>query len=214
MILDEEIHDIVKGFFEAKVFQMSISPLFQLAGGKQVPVSINYRKIFSHPLLRKKVITKWAYMLKDAFPAFFQRGHLVFAGTAAAGIAPAYALAEFFGSGFVYVNEKENGFCCSIEGSLPSSAQVIVVDDMVTTASGVIHAVEMIKRESPQAIMVSSLSSHHLKKAHEALASQNLVFKSLFYTTDVLDIAYAKSFITGREMKMIMEWLNQLDDEG
>ena len=49
---------------------------------------------------------------------------LFFAGTATAGIAPAYALAEYFNCGFVYVQtNRNNGLASVIEGSLPTNAR-------------------------------------------------------------------------------------------
>ena len=214
MILDSETHDIVRGFFEAKVLQISTNPMFKLTSGKESPVYIDHRKIFSHVSLRKKVVAKWAEMLKAEFPAMLDSGNVVFAGTATAGIAPAYALAEYFNSGFVYVRSKpkQHGLNSIIEGSLPANASVFVVDDMVTTGGSILQAAEYVKTESVKSIVAISISNHSLKKANDSFAAKNLICKSLFKTTDLFDIAYAKDFITGREMKMIMEWLTQLDE--
>jgi orotate phosphoribosyltransferase len=214
MILDSETHDIVRGFFEAKVLQISTNPMFKLTSGKESPVYIDHRKIFSHSSLRKKVVAKWAEMLKVEFSAMLDSGNVVFAGTATAGIAPAYALAEHFNSGFVYVRSKpkQHGLNSIIEGSLPANACVFVVDDMITTGGSILQAVEYVKSESVKSIVAISISNHNLKKANDSFVAKNLACKSLFKTTDLFDIAYAKDFITGREMKMIMEWLTQLDE--
>ncbi|APJ04086.1 orotate phosphoribosyltransferase [Silvanigrella aquatica] len=214
MILDSETHEIVRGFFEAKVLQISTNPMFKLASGKESPVYIDHRKIFSHPTLRKKVISKWAEMLKIEFSSMLDSPNLVFAGTATAGIAPAYALAEYFNAGFVYVRSKpkDHGLNSIIEGTMPSNALVFVVDDMITTGGSLLQAAEHLKSEYVKSMVAISISNHNLKKSNEAFFSKNLVCKSLFKTTDLFDVAYAKDFITGREMKMIMEWLTQLDE--
>lgn len=214
MILDSETHEIVRGFFESKVLQISTNPMFKLTSGKESPVYLDHRKIFSHVSLRKKIITKWAELLKAEFSGMIDSGNVVFAGTATAGIAPSYALAEYFNAGFVYVRSKpkQHGLTSVIEGSLPVNSNVFVIDDMITTGGSVIQAVEYIKRESIKSVVASSISTHNLKKANDLFASKNIVYKSLFKTTDLFDIAYAKNFITGREMKMIMEWLTQLDE--
>jgi orotate phosphoribosyltransferase len=214
MILDSEIHDIVRGFFETKVLQISTNPMFKLASGKESPVYIDHRKIFSHASLRRKVISKWAEMLKVEFPAMLDSGNVVFAGTATAGIAPAYALAEFFNSGFIYVRSKpkQHGLNSIIEGTLSGSANVFVVDDMITTGGSILQAAEFVKSNSVKSIVAISISNHNLKKSNESFVAKNLVCKSFFKTTDLFDIAYAKDFITAREMKMIMEWLTQIDE--
>ena len=214
MILDSETHDIVRGFFEAKVLQISTNPMFKLTSGKNSPVYIDHRKIFSHSFLRKKVIAKWAKMLKAEFPNMFESGNIVFAGTATAGIAPAYALAEYFNSGFVYVRSKpkEHGLNSVIEGLLPANSNVFVVDDMITTGGSILQAAEYLQAEAIKSLVATSISNHNLKKAYESFSAKQLTCKSLFKTTDLFDIAYAKEFINGREMKMIMEWLTQLDE--
>ncbi len=214
MILDSDIHDIVRGFIETKVMQISTNPMFKLTSGKESPVYLDHRKIFSHVTLRRKIIHKWAHFLKAEFNGVFENGNnIVFAGTATAGIAPAYALAEYFNCGFVYVRSKpkQHGLASVIEGSLPINASVIVVDDMITTGGSVIQAVEYVRMESVKNIFVTSISTHNLKKASDAFAANHVLARSLFKTTDLFDVAYAKEFITGKEMKMIMEWLTQLD---
>lgn len=214
MILDSDIHDIVRGFIETKVMQISTNPMFKLTSGKESPVYLDHRKIFSHVTLRRKIIHKWAHFLKAEFNGVFENGNnIVFAGTATAGIAPAYALAEYFNCGFVYVRSKpkQHGLASVIEGSLPTNASVIVVDDMITTGGSVIQAVEYVRMESVKNIFVTSISTHNLKKANDAFAANHVLARSLFKTTDLFDVAYAKEFITGKEMKMIMEWLTQLD---
>lgn len=214
MILDSDIHDIVRGFIETKVMQISTNPMFKLTSGKESPVYLDHRKIFSHVTLRRKIIHKWAHFLKAEFSGVFENGNnIVFAGTATAGIAPAYALAEYFNCGFVYVRSKpkQHGLASVIEGSLPTNASVIVVDDMITTGGSVIQAVEYVRMEAVKNIFVTSISTHNLKKANDAFAVNHVLARSLFKTTDLFDVAYAKEFITGKEMKMIMEWLTQLD---
>lgn len=216
MILDADTHEIVRGFIETKVLQISTNPMFKLASGKESPVYLDHRKIFSHVSLRRKIIQKWANFLQAEFATILENSNnVVFAGTATAGIAPAYALAEYFGCGFVYVRSKpkQHGLTSIIEGSLPTHANVFVVDDMITTGGSVIQAVEYVKMEAVKNIFVTSISNHNLKKASEAFVAHRLSVKSLFKTTDLFDVAYAKEFITSKEMKIIMEWLTQLDDQ-
>lgn len=214
MILDAEIHEIIRGFFEAKVVQISTNPMFKLSSGKESPVYIDHRKIFSHVALRKRVITKWTEMLKSEFSGLFNSSNIVFAGTATAGIVPAYALAESFHAGFVYVRSKpkQHGLTSVIEGALPTNSFVFVVDDMITTGRSILQAIDNIKTEPVKSIVAISITNHNLKKQKEIFNEKNIVCRSLFNSTDIFDIAYAKNYINSREMKMIMEWLTQLDE--
>ncbi|RDB37042.1 orotate phosphoribosyltransferase [Spirobacillus cienkowskii] len=214
MILDSVTHDIVRGFFEAKVIQISTNPMFTLSSGKEAPVYLDHRKIFSHVGLRNRVIAKWVEVLKDEFLDMNSMHHLTFAGTATAGIAPAYALAQYCNAGFVYVrgSAKQHGLNQQIEGALPTQALIVLVDDMVTTGASLCKAAESLTGYATKKIIATSITTHNLKSSRNNFSSKQLVFKSLFNTTDILDIAYAKDYVTSREMKIIMEWLTQLDE--
>ncbi|BBH53498.1 orotate phosphoribosyltransferase [Fluviispira sanaruensis] len=214
MILNSDIQEIIQGFFEAKVIQIKTNPMFKLTSGKESPVYIDHRKIFSHPQLRRKVIKALAESLLAQYAKQFSQDNVVFAGTATAGIAPAYALADYFNSGFVYVRSKAKAYGLNsvIEGFIPSEAHVIVVDDMVTTGGSILQACEHVRNDGFQILTAVSLSQHSLKKMIEKFTLANVSLHSLFKTTDIFDIAYGKNLITGREMKLIMEWLTQLDE--
>ncbi|WP_186645169.1 orotate phosphoribosyltransferase [Fluviispira vulneris] len=214
MILNSEMQEIIQGFFEAKVIQIKTNPMFKLTSGKESPVYIDHRKIFSHPQLRRKVIKAFADSLLSQYAKQFTQDIVVFAGTATAGIAPAYALADYFNCGFVYVRSKakEYGLNSVIEGFIPDEAHVIVVDDMVTTGGSILQACEHVRKDGFQILTAVSLSQHSLKKVKENFTLANIPLHSLFKTTDIFDIAYGKNMITGREMKLIMEWLTQLDE--
>lgn len=215
MIIDSEVQNIVKCFFEAKIIQISTQSTFKLTSGTNAPVYLDHRKIFSHNNLRKSLILKWAELLKNEVLDNLKPSQIVFAGTSTAGIAPAYALAEYFQSGFVYVRSKpkEHGLNSVIEGFIPSQAHIIVVDDMVTTGGSLLQACESIRSAGHQVLAATSISRHDLRKTNQAFLEKNVLLKSLFKTTDLFDIAYASSFVTGREMRVIMEWITQLDEK-
>ncbi|KAB8033208.1 orotate phosphoribosyltransferase [Fluviispira multicolorata] len=214
MILNSELQEIVQGFFEAKVIQIKTNPMFKLTSGKESPVYIDHRKIFSHPSLRKKVIKNLGEYLREQFSKQFQSENIVFAGTATAGIAPAYALAEYFNCGFIYVRSKakDYGLNSVVEGFIPAGAYVIVVDDMVTTGGSILQACEYVRKEGFQVLASVSISQHEFKKVGEKFSLQNKPLYSLFKTSEIFDIAYGKNLISGHEMKLIMEWLTQLDE--
>jgi orotate phosphoribosyltransferase len=214
MQITPQIKEIIKGFFEAKIIQINTHTMFKLSSGKESPIYLDHRKIFSYPNLRKLVIHEWAHLIKNEFKMYFEKEkNIVFAGTATAGIAPAYALAEFFSCGFIYVRAKakEHGLKSMIEGVIPHAANIIVVDDMVTTGGSILNAVENLKQEGCKVLTTTSISYHNLNKTMSSFKEKDIGLLSLFKTTDILDIAYKMNFIDGREMQSIMEWLTSLD---
>lgn len=203
---------IIRGFFEKKIIQISTDPLFQLTSGKTAPVYIDHRKIFSFSELRKNVISEWAFELKKHFPLSSMHEKLVFAGTATAGIAPAYALAEHFQCGFVYVRNKpkEHGLKSAIEGVIPEGAQVVVIDDMVTTGSSILSAVQILKEQHIPILGASSISRHDLDKTNACFSQSNVNLVSLFKTNDVFLVACELGLISHKEFDVIQNWFSGL----
>ena len=210
---NNEMQKIIKSFFEAGVVQISTNPLFKLASGAESPVYLDHRKIWSFPELRRSLIKVWSEKLESDLQISSNKKNIAFVGTATAGIAPAYALAEIFGCTFAYVRSKakEHGSKSMIEGVLPASAQVIVVEDMVTTGGSALQAVRHIREGAYQVLGVVTISKHDLKKTQENFVNSGTTLFKLFNTTDIFDIAYALQLISGKELKLIMEWLNNLN---
>lgn len=214
MQITPNIKEIVKGFFEAKVIQINTTNRFKLSSGKESPIYLDHRKIFSYPKLRKIVMQEWSALIKSEFKSYIEKEkNIVFAGTATAGIAPAYALAEIFSCGFIYVRSKakDHGLKSTIEGFVPHSANIIVVDDMVTTGGSILHSTDNLRQEGLNILTTTSISYHNLNKTMSLFKEKEVGLLSLFKTTDILDIAYGMNFIDSKEMRSIMEWLTSLD---
>ncbi len=214
MQITPQIKEIVKGFFEAKIFQINTNNLFKLASGKESPIYLDHRKIFSYYNLRKLVVQEWANIIRNEFKIYFEKEkNIVFAGTATAGIAPAYALAEAFSCGFIYVRTKakEHGLKSMIEGYIPYDANIIVVDDMVTTGGSILSCAENLRLEGYNVLSTTSISYHNLNKTMSLFKEKEVGLLSLFKTTDILDVAYGMKLIDIKEMQSIMGWLTSLD---
>ncbi|MES2615180.1 MAG: phosphoribosyltransferase family protein [Bdellovibrionota bacterium] len=214
MQITPQIKEIVKGFFEAKVIQINTTNKFKLASGKESPIYLDHRKIFSYPSLRKLVIQEWSSLIRNEYRNFFEKEkNIVFAGTATAGIAPAYALAEIFSCGFIYVRAKakEHGLKSIIEGFIPHSANIIVVDDMVTTGGSILQSADNLRHEGFKVLTTTSISYHNLNKTMSLFKEKEMGLLSLFKTTDILDVAYGMNFVDSKEMRSIMEWITSLD---
>jgi orotate phosphoribosyltransferase len=233
---------IIQEFFDKKIIQISTNPLFQLTSGKQAPVYIDHRKIFSFSELRRMVVSEWALKLEEHSRLLSSPGAplsspgaplsspgaplsspgltrgstpIVFAGTATAGIAPAYALAEHFQCGFVYVRNKpkEHGLKSAIEGVIPQGAQVIVIDDMITTGSSILSAVEVLRSEKIPVLFASSISRHNFKKTNANFFKADIDFISVFKTSDLFLNACEMGLITKSDFDVVTQWLIGLDEQ-
>lgn len=212
---DSLSNEVVTGFFEHRIVEVNLETPFVLASGRTAPVYIDHRRIFSVPDLRRKVARLWADRVRSALSSHPQAGRidasLVVAGTATAGIAPAYALAEELNCRFVYVRSKakEHGTGQLVEGVWEPGSRVIVVDDMVTTGGSILEAARKLRDAKGTLLFASSITRHDFASTLERFKAERLELASVFKTTDVFDTAYRMNVIGSKEMRAVMAWLAQ-----
>ena len=206
-MLSAEIQEIVRQFFRYEIIQVSTDKPFELASGKFCPVYIDHRRLFSFPELRKSIVKLWAPLLIQQLKKKPDM-KVVFAGTATAGIAPAYALASYFDAGFVYVRSeaKAHGLGKIIEGVIPPDATVVIVDDIVTTGKSLLKATQNLRELGYKVSVATSITRHDLNITRTNIENAHLSLVSLFKTEDLFDAAYRLSIIDSKQMRGLMQW--------
>lgn len=216
----ETTHKIIQDLFYYGIIKVSADPPFTLTSGKRAPVYLDHRKIWTVPSLRHTVTKAWCDVLRPAV-AGISLEKLMIAGTATAGIAPAYALAEALGCSFVYVRDKpkSHGLQTAIEGLLPPAGegrlatQVVVVDDMVTTGKSLLKASELMKESGFSLVCGTSVSRHPLRLNVDLFKEAELPLVSIFQTDQLFIQAHRLGCIQEQELAMILDWLRELDQQ-
>lgn len=207
--LERNPRALAAALFDAGVVQVNVRHPFRLTSGESAPVYIDHRRIFSHPELRRALVDAWAETLASALPKGVGSGDVVVAGTATAGIAPAYALAETWGARFVYVRSKpkEHGLARLVEGDLPAAAMVVAVDDMVTTGGSLLQAVDALAAVGCQLVIAAAITTHGRAQAQAEFAARNLKLATLFHSRDIFRWAHEQGRIDASDWKCVDEWL-------
>lgn len=203
--------EIVRGLFECGVVKVSAEKPFILASGRESSIYLDHRRIYSFPKLRRQVTRAWAIGLMAELERQNVR-KVGIAGTATAGIAPAYALADFLESNFVYVRgaAKTHGTSQLVEGDFDLALPYVVVDDMVTTGGSLIDAADKLREAGAKVVLASSITSHALPQANAKFAERNLTFYSLFESGEVFDLALELSLISPSAHAAARSTLNSL----
>ena len=197
---------VIQEFFDKQIVKVNVSEPFILTSGKTSPVYIDHRKIFSFPMLRDLIFDLWTQVLTQNHPNI-NYNHVVFAGTATAGIAPAYGLASKLGAGFVYVRSKPkgHGLKALVEGFVPEGSQIIVVDDMVTTGGSILQAVDSLKKEFPHSVVLcaTSISRHESESTIKNFQDNHCSLVSLFRVPEIFEIAFNTGLIDKSTFEVI-----------
>lgn len=177
--------EILTGFHKHEIYQINHEQPFLLASGQKSPLYVDHRKLWSIPHLRSLVTQAWAETLR---PHLSDITSVTFAGTATAGIVPAYALAQYFQAPFVYIrsSSKGHGTKKMIEGILDSKNSIVIVDDMITTGGSLLQSAAHIP-DQKQILCATSFTRSPSPDVDKNFASHHIPLVSVFTTDDLLN---------------------------
>jgi orotate phosphoribosyltransferase len=217
-------------FFEAGSLQVNTESQFTLTSGKKSPLYFDHRLLMSTPKTRKLLIDIWSEeilnLLKKEVTKYFKKTdqnsdfkyfiseHLMIAGTASAGIAPALLLSEALNCQFAYVrtSPKQHGLGRQWEGKQPSRNQmVLLIDDMITSGKSVSQAGECVKQICTNVdsnfLGVSCITTHSLSQKLVSKLIPNGFFHSCYTSLSLVNIALELKILTLSQAETCKNWI-------
>ena len=204
----------MKTKFIAKLFEHGVVQIaethspFRLASGKTSLLYLDHRKIFSVPELRRGLAEMWGsgverYLVQWGCAPF----NVCFAGTATAGIVPAYLLADYFSAGFIYVRKqsKGHGLGQSIEGYWDKKMPLVIVDDMCTTGGSLQTALDILNNacaEIPHAKVVGACA---ITARDSYQGPADVPFCSLFRVGEIIEALKRLGFLSPEQHKQLCQ---------
>lgn len=203
---------IFREFIESGALKVDTDKGFELTSGGRAPVYIDHRALFGHPRARALALDLWVEaVLRNLGPEQLKCSAV--AGTATAGIAPAFGLAERMVLPFCYVRSqaKAYGLGRRIEGFLPEGSFAIVVDDMVSTGGSLLAAAQAL-RESEMNVSVSLLTSFTARASTQALLEkEGFSFVCVFTLRELLNGANEILQLDGAKWAILEDWLASVE---
>lgn len=175
---------------------------FKYASGILSPVYVDNRLILSYPQARKTIINLLVQKIRAiGIPD-------VIAGTATAGIPYAALIAADLKLPMVYVRKsvKGHGRDNLVEGLLQRGQQVVVVDDLVTTAGSSINVVKAIRKLGGKVSDEVAIFTYGLKEAGDNLKKHNLKLHPLTDLGHSTTVALEKGFLNKEQTGLILSW--------
>jgi orotate phosphoribosyltransferase len=194
--------ELAHRLLQIKAIQLSPQKPFTWASGLRTPIYCDNRVILSHPELRRFVIKGFVH-LSEQFNPFN-----VVAGVATAGIAHGVLLAEALNLPFVYVRAKakEHGRKNMIEGQVPDHANVLVVEDLISTGGSCLSAVEALRDAGAAVVGVAAVFSYLLPAAKEAFTKANCPLATLSHYDALIEAAQLSGIIPETDMQTLQAW--------
>lgn len=190
--------------------QISVDNPFTWTNGIRAPIYCDLRKLYGHPEERTRIVDT----LTDAIR------HLPvmpdgIAGTATAAIGWAALVAERLALPFAYVRPmaKEHGTRKQVEGDLPHGRQILVIEDLLSTASSAVTSVASLREECAAVVTdVVAIFSYELPVAFVNAQRYRVRFHLLSTLTTCIEIGEQTGVMTPNDVEEIRSFLR--DPEG
>lgn len=173
---------------------------FTWASGIKSPIYCDNRLTLSYPSVRKIIEEGLAKIIKTYYPTCE-----VVMGTSTAGIAHAAYVSEILNlpMGYVRSGAKDHGRKNQIEGVVPVGKNVVVIEDLISTAGSAIDVCNILKENGANVVGIASIFTYQLQKGIENLANANVINYSLSNFSALIEQALAENYIEESDLEKL-----------
>ena len=200
---------IAKELLKIKAVFLRPNEPFTWASGIKSPIYCDNRLTLSYPDTRKKVEEGLAQIIKTHYPTCE-----VVMGTSTAGIAHAAYVSEILGlpMGYVRGGAKDHGRGNQIEGVVPVGKDVVVIEDLISTAGSSIEVVEVLREAGCNVLGIASIFTYNLQKGIDRLAAANVINHSLSNFNVLASVAKEENYISETDLAKVLKFQKNPSD--
>lgn len=194
---------VASKLLQIKAVKLQPSNPFVWASGWKSPIYCDNRKTLSYPPLRNFIKIEISRIIREKYSQVE-----AIAAVATGAIAQGAMVAEELGLPFVYVRSspKDHGLENLIEGDLKPHMKVVVIEDLISTGSSSLKAVEAIRSNGSDVIGMIAIFTYGFSIAEEAFKKAKVELTTLSDYEAVLDLALATNYIHESELNALKEW--------
>jgi orotate phosphoribosyltransferase len=201
--------EVAKNLLKIKAVFLSPNDPFTWASGIKSPIYCDNRLTLSYVDTRKVVEEGLAEIIRTYYPTCE-----VVMGTSTAGIAHAAYVSDILGlpMGYVRGGAKDHGRGNQIEGVVPVGKDVVVIEDLISTAGSSIEVVEVLREAGANVLGIASIFTYGLKKGLDRLAAANVINHSLSNFETLVNVAAEENYISQNDIAKILKFQSNPSD--
>ena len=201
--------EVAKNLLKIKAVFLKPNDPFTWASGIKSPIYCDNRLTLSYPEVRKVVEEGLAQTIKAYYPTC-----KVVMGTSTAGIAHAAYVSEILGlpMGYVRGGAKDHGRGNQIEGVVPVGEDVVVVEDLISTAGSSIEVVDVLREAGCNVLGIVSIFTYGLQKGIDRLAQANCENHSLSNFETLVQVAAEENYISKEDIAKVLKFQKNPND--
>lgn len=206
MSRDDTAQTVARALLDSDAFLLRPARPFRLTSGLLAPFYINCRRLLSHAEARSRVAEAQAAAIRSGFDL----GEIdMVAGGVTAGVPFATLVADRLALPLVYVRSepKGHGTGSQIEGGDVAGKRVLLVEDLITTATSILKFANALRGAGATVRDVSVIFSRITEAALPALAEAGLSLAVLCDLETLLALAQADGLADDRALADVRGFL-------
>lgn len=194
---------LAKKLINISAIKLQPSKPFTWASGWKSPIYTDNRKTLSYPEVRTFIKIELTRMITENFS-----GIDVIAGVATGAIAQGALIADELSLPYIYIRSapKDHGLENLIEGDLKPGQRVLVVEDLISTGSSSLKAVEAVRRVGGEVVGMAAIFTYGFPVAEEKFKDAGVELYTLSNYAAVLETALESGYITKEELAALKVW--------
>ena len=201
--------EVARNLLKIKAVFLKPNDPFTWASGIKSPIYCDNRLTLSYPSVRRVVENGLAEIIKTYYPTC-----KVVMGTSTAGIAHAAYVSEILDMpmGYVRGGAKDHGRGNQIEGVVPVGQDVVVIEDLISTAGSSIEVVEVLREAGCNVLGIASIFTYGLEKGIKRLADANVINHSLSNFETLVKVAAEENYISEADIEKVLKFQKNPND--
>lgn len=200
---------VAENLLKIKAVFLKPNDPFTWASGIKSPIYCDNRLTLSHVEVRKVVEEGLAQLIKEHYPTCE-----VIMGTSTAGIPHAAYVSDILSlpMGYVRGGAKDHGRQNQIEGVVPVGKNVVVIEDLISTAGSSIEVVNILREAGCNVLGIASIFTYNLKKGIDRLQEANVINHSLSNFEVLAKVAAENNYIEKDDLAKVLKFQSNPSD--
>ena len=182
---------------------------FTWASGIKSPIYCDNRLTLSYVETRDVVENGLVELIKTYYPTCE-----VVMGTSTAGIPHAAYVSSILNlpMGYVRSGSKDHGRGNQIEGAVPKGKDVVVIEDLISTAGSSIDVVNVLREAGANVLGIASIFTYNLQKGKDRLKEADVINHSLSDFETLVQVACDNKYIEKEDIEKILKFQKNPSD--
>jgi orotate phosphoribosyltransferase len=188
---------------QCKAIKLQPSDPFTWASGWKSPIYCDNRKTLAFPEIRSFIKTAFCDIINNNFSDVE-----VIAGVATGAIAQGALVSDSLVRPFCYIRSapKDHGLTNLIEGDLQKGQKVVVVEDLVSTGSSSLKAVEAVRNAGAEVIGMVAVFTYEFPVAINSFSNAKVKLITLSNYSALVQLAFETGYISSDETHLLKKW--------